>query len=210
MKIYKFLFAALVIAFASQPLQAGIVLSPANANFEAGDTSGWQTFPTANSTFGAINSPAADVFAGTFSGRIENLATGSAHVIKLPNMGAGVVTPGQEITISFQAKGSGVNGGVTNAEFFSELAGGGTSKTEILGNGPLALTDTYQLFSFNTTAGTDVSGGVTLQFAVATGAAVGSTSTLFLDNISVSAVPEPSSMALLGLSGFGLAFRRRR
>ena len=181
-----------------------------NGNFETGNTSGWTSFPSGNSTFAAINSPLSDVFAGAFSGKLENLATGSAAVIKQANLGVGVVLPFQQITISFWAKGSGAAGGVQFAEFFSEISGGGTSSSAILGGGPLALTDTYTLYQFTTTTGSNVTGGVTLQFNAATGANVGSRSTIFVDNVSVSAaIPEPSSTLLI-LGGLGMVASRRR
>ena len=70
----------------------------------------------------------------------------------------------------------------------------------------------WQPFSFSVVAGPDVSGGVTLQFAAVTGGADGSTSVLFIDNVSVStgAIPEPTAATLLGLGGLGLMIRRRR
>ena len=79
-----------------------------------------------------------------------------------------------------------------------------------MGGAPLILTSSYQPFNFAVNAGPDVSGGLTLQFNAATGAVTGSTSELFIDNVSVSVVPEPSSLALLGLSGLALLFRKRR
>lgn len=178
-----------------------------NGGFEAGDTSDWVSFPTANSTFSVTN----DAASGTFAGTVFNNDLASAHVIKQANLGIGLVQPGDEIQISFKAKGDFVVGGVLFAEFFSELDGGGTSKSEILSGGPLfvAPESNYQMFSFTTTAGPDVSGGVTLQFAIATGGATGSTAVAFIDDVSVFRVPAPGATALLGMGGL-LAMRRRR
>ena len=98
------------------------------------------------------------------------------------------------------------------AELFSEIAGGGVSKPEILGGGPLALDpdpDTWKQFVFNTTTGPDVSGGLTLQFNAATGGADGSFSELFVDNISIQVVPVPAAVWLFG-SALGLLGWMRR
>ncbi len=137
---------------------------------------------------------------------------GTPWPVKQANIGVGIVQPNQAITISFDAKGEGVNGGVVFAELFSELAGGGTSASEILGGAPLALDGVnYQSYVFNTVTGSDVSGGVTLQFNAATGAVTGSTSRVLLDNVSVTVIPEPASLSLLFGSALGLlgCLRRR-
>ncbi|MFT5424594.1 MAG: hypothetical protein ACI89L_002390, partial [Phycisphaerales bacterium] len=148
-----------------------------NGGFETGDTSGWEYFPTPASTFFADGS---DSHTGTFMGSLENLTEGTAAVIKQANMGVGIVTPGEVITISFWAKSINGIGGVNFAEFFSELDGGGTSKSEILGGAPLfAPSDVWTFYSFTTTAGPDVGGGVTLQLTSTTGAIIGSTSQFF-------------------------------
>ncbi len=204
---FKFALAVFATLFAST-VQADII--------------GWQYFASGNSTFGVTT----DAASGMFAGVLDNQASGSAALIKQANVGVGIVTPGQQITIRFDAKGDGVNGGVHFAEFFSEIDGGGVSSSVILGGGPLFPPPTsggYQSYSFMTTTGAIVSGGVTLQLVATTGANIGSTSRLQIDNVSILAggvelainggfetIPEPTSAALLALGGVGLLLRRRR
>ncbi|MEJ2534772.1 MAG: hypothetical protein P8008_04735, partial [Gammaproteobacteria bacterium] len=72
------------------------------------------------------------------------------------------------------------------AELFSELSGGGTSKAEILGGGaPLAPTTDWATYSFDTTLGPDVSGGVTLQLKVGCGGVEGCGADVYFDNVSI-------------------------
>lgn len=202
----KTMIATTVLAAITGTAAAGIELTT-NGGFETGDTTGWQYFPTPASTFGVDSS---SPYAGSFNGNLENLTDGSAAIIKQANIGIGLVNAGDEITISFWAKGINANGGVNFAEFFSEIDGGGTSSSEILGGAPLFASDTdWTFYSFTTFAGPDVSGGVTLQFTATTGANIGSTSQLLLDNVSVTVIPTPASAALLGLGGL-VATRRRR
>ena len=177
-----------------------------NGGFETGDTSGWVEFPTANSTF-TITS---DANSGSWAAEVFNNDVAAGAVVKQANLGIGVVNPGDLINISFAAKGSFAAGGVAFAEFFSEIDGGGTSSNEILGGGPLNLTSSYQTFNFQTVAGSDVSGGITLQFAAVTGGAPGSTAVLFIDDARVSIVPEPASISVLAAGLFGFILRRRR
>ncbi len=101
------------------------------------------------------------------------------------------------------------NGGVVFAEFFSELDGGGVSQAEILGGGPLFGTADWVTYMFTTTAGPDVSGGVTFQIGAVCGAGAGCLADIFVDNVSVSVAPIPvpaavwlfgSALGLLGLS----------
>lgn len=155
-----------------------------NGDFETGDFTGWVLFPTGPGQ-NTIVSPGAS---GNYAGCIENTVAPSGSVIKNANFGVGVVTPGASVTVSFDARGAGAVGGVAFAELFSEISGGGVSRSVILGGGPLALNanpDVWTSFSFNTTAGSDVSGGLTVQFGAITGAAPGSTSYLCVDNLVV-------------------------
>jgi hypothetical protein len=202
MKIFT---GAILLAAISTPAAAQVELAT-NGDFETGDTSGWQYFPTGDSTF--IADPAAPPF-GSFNGNLRNIATGSAAVIKQANLGIGQVDAGDEVTISFWARAFNTAGGVNFAEFFTELDGGGTSSSQILGGAPLSVTENWQQFSFITTAGPDASGGLTLQFTATTGANIGSISELQLDEVSVTIVPAPAAATALALTGL-VAMRRRR
>jgi len=198
------LCSTIVILAATSISSAGIELTN-NGGFESGNLDGWESFPSSNSMFDLSN----DSFSGNFAGEVNNLASGSSAVVKQANLGVGVVGAFQDVTISFWAMGLGEVGGVSFAEFFSEIDGGGVSSSELLGGAPLFVTSDWQFYSFDTTTGADVSGGVTLQFAAVTGANIGSTMQLFIDDVSVSIVPAPSSAALLGLGGLFTSRRRR-
>ena len=178
-----------------------------NGGFEAGDTSGWADFTVPTQSFLA----GGDAATGSFAGEIFNNVITSGAVVKQANVGIGTVNPGDEIQISFKAKGDFLNGGVLFAEFFSEIDGGGTSSAQILSGGPLFVASEadYQTFNFTVFAGPDVSGGITLQFAAVTGGAQGSFALAKIDDVSIFRVPTPATASLLGLGGLA-AMRRRR
>lgn len=176
----------IITAAAAALLVAGVPQASAteNGDFETGDFSGWVQFPTGPGQQ-TIVSPGAS---SNYAGCIDNTVAPSGSVIKNANFGIGVVTPGTAVSIFFDARGAGAVGGVAFAEFFSEISGGGVSAAEILGGAPLALNadpNVWTSFSFTTTAGPDVSGGLTVQFGAITGAAAGSTSLLCVDNLVV-------------------------
>jgi hypothetical protein len=158
-----------------------------NGDFEAGDTSGWEFFPN-DGTFAATM---AQSNGGAWSGNLVASVPGgggppSFPVIKQANIGIGTVQPNSTATISFDLFGSVSGaGGVFFAEFFSELSGGGTSSSVILGGGPLFPTGTWTNYTFNTPTGNDVSGGVTLQLKADCGANPGCTVDAYIDNVSV-------------------------
>lgn len=178
-----------------------------NGDFETGDTSGWADFTVPTQSFLA----GGDAASGAFAGEIFNDVLGSGAVVKQANVGIGLVNPGDEIQISFRAKGDFLTGGVLFAEFFTELAGGGTSSAEILSGGPIFVNSQadYVDFNFTVFAGPDTSGGITLQFVAATGAAQGSFALAKIDDVSIFRVPTPATATLLGLGGLA-AMRRRR
>lgn len=188
---------------ASLATSASAIELTTNGGFEAGDTSGWADFTLPAQTFVTTN----DANSGGFAAVITNEVDGQPAVVKQANLGIGVVNPGDTVTIEFAAKGMGTEGGVAFAEFFSEIDGGGVSASEILSGAPLALSNAWQTFSYTAVAGPDVSAGVTLQLNAVAAAIIGSTSVLYIDDVSVSVVPEP---AALGLATAGLLVLRRR
>jgi hypothetical protein len=185
---------------------SAIELANANRGFEAGDTSGWASFPTANSTFLSTG----DSSVGSFAGVVNNPDSASNAVIKQANVGIGTVLPNQTLYISYDLKGDFGVGAQAVVEFFSELDGGGTSSASILNIVPTS-SSLYTSYMHTVVTGPDVSGGVTLQFGAQTAAIQGSTAQIFVDNVSINTeIPEPTSAALIGLGSLGLLARRRR
>lgn len=182
--------------------QAGSVL---NGGFETGDFSNWETLGTGDSVF-EISS---DSNTGSWAAYVRNDADASAALLKQTGIGAGSIQGGDMITVTFSAKGAAGVGGVFFAELFSVNAAGGVTQSEILGGAPIFFSDTYQTYSFDTTAALDVSGGLTVQFGAITGAEPASFSEFYIDDISVSFVPAPGALALLGLGGLVTTRRRR-
>ena len=108
------------------------------------------------------------------------------NLIKNANLEAGNLTPGASVTVTWDMRGSlSGAGGVVFVEFFSELSGGGTSKAEIYTGGPLTPTADWQSFTWDTTLGPDVSGGVTLQLKTSCGPVEGCGVDAYFDNVSI-------------------------
>ena len=164
-----------------------------NGDFETGDKTGWTEFLNNGSfTVSGVNTNG-----GSWSGNLVASVPGgggppSFPVIKQANIGVGSVVPNGTVTVQFDLNGSLAGaGGVVFAEMFSEISGGGTSKSEIITGAPLFpvgpndWTAGWVSYSFNLTLGPDVSGGVTLQLKTDCGANPGCTVDLFIDNVSV-------------------------
>jgi hypothetical protein len=159
-----------------------------NGDFETGDLSGWTSFATENN--GTFEVSTAQANGGLYSGLViadvDGIGSPSFPVVKQANIGVGTVTPNTSVTITFDLYGSVAGaGGVVFAEFFSELSGGGVSKSEILGGGPLFPNGTWTTYSFTTTTGNDVSGGVTLQLKADCGGNSGCKIDAYFDNVTV-------------------------
>ena len=137
------------------------------------------------------------------------------NVIKNANLAAGLLTPGAAVTVEWDMYGTLTGaGGVIFVELFSELDGGGVSKAEIFGNGPLNPQSGWNHYVWNTTLGPDVAGGVTLQLKTSCGPVEGCGVDAYFDRISittdVSAVPVPAAVWLFGSGLLGLVGVARR
>jgi len=192
-------------------VDASVIEMTTNGGFEDGDLTGWTQFESSpgQQTVTTVNPKS-----GTYAGEIDNNVSGTASLWKQANLYAGSLTPFQSVTVSFDARGSAsVPGGVGFAELFSEIDGGGVSKNEILGGGPIGINadpNTWTHFSYTTTLGSDVSGGVTLQLTATTPAEGGATMTMWYDNVSImgDVVPEPASVLMIGFGVFLIVLRR--
>ena len=165
--------ALVVVALGATVAHADPVDISVNGGFEAGTFDGWSLFPSGDDQF-TIVSPGSE---GDYAACIQNDVAATAALMKNANVGIGVVEPGMEVSIAFDARGSLAAGAVAFAEFFSELGGG-----------PLALAAdpaVWTPFAFTTTTGPDVSGGVTLQLTATTGADPASVANVYYDNVSI-------------------------
>ena len=107
--------------------------------------------------------------------------------IKLANVGVGVVTNNQALTVSFWTKTVEQTGAVPFfSQLFTEQSGGGASKTDFLIQPPTFLTvGDWQEHSFNVTLGPDASAGVSLLFKADCGATPGCVLEVFIDDVSI-------------------------
>lgn len=159
-----------------------------NGGFETGTFDGWEQFPGGGGVQAIVtDNPSSGTYAARLNIPVRGPGDGGVdNLIKNSNLEAGNLTPNASVTVSFDMRGtlSGA-GGVVFAELFSELSGGGTSKAEILSGAPLAPNATWTPYSFNTTLGPDVNGGVTLQLKVGCGGVEGCGADIYFDNVSI-------------------------
>ncbi|MEM6513552.1 MAG: carbohydrate binding domain-containing protein [Pseudomonadota bacterium] len=158
-----------------------------NGDLETGDQSGWVNNPQD----GSIEVVDTEAASGVYSLNISTSYSGTGPapappIAKQERVGAGSVNPDEQITISFDLKGTAGAGGVLNVELFSEIDSGGVSASVLLESIGAVPAD-WQTFTYTPTTGSDVSGGVTLQFAAACGPVENCAVDVFIDNVVITA-----------------------
>ncbi len=88
-----------------------------NGDVETGDLTGWTTFD---------NSGTFTIVMGNGGGSAINIKAQDVPApgnptLKQANIGIGTVTPGSQVTVTFDWKGTAANGGVFNVVLFSEV-----------------------------------------------------------------------------------------
>jgi len=203
---------ALSLSLFTVATQAAIVELADNGGFETGDFTGWTVLPSGGGTLVVSTLGPAS---GTYSANLSPPAAPVSEIIRQERKGMGVVMPGQTVTVVFKARGTLSNGGVANAEFFSQDSGGGVTATMLLGGAPLGLNadpDVWTTFSFTPVAANDVSGGITLQLLASCAPIAGCRADVYFDDVSITvqAIPIPAAIWLFGSGLLGLVGIARR
>jgi hypothetical protein len=152
-----------------------------NGDVESGDLTCWTTFD--NGGVIQVSSPGAG--ASGFAVNVDASGKPIGVTLKQANLGAGELTPGQTVRVSFDWRGSATAGGVVNIVLFSEVDGGGVSQTDPIQGGGVFPADWTTVGPVDITIGPDVSGGITLEITAICGGDAGCESNLFIDNVSI-------------------------
>ena len=160
-----------------------------NGDLETGDETGWTNFDNDGTVAVSTDNPSS----GTYSLNINVVYAGggaptpAAPTAKFERIAVGTVQANQALTVSFDIRGTITQPGAGfNIQFFTETAGGGPSKEEFLGGGPVtASIPNWETRTYNITTGPDASGGITLQFNAACGPVDGCAQDMYIDNVSI-------------------------
>jgi hypothetical protein len=208
--ISKFIGSAVALVFiAGQVSAQNLVLNP---GFETGDTTSWLVLGAASGASVTVqsgdNGPSDP---GSYNAFMTNSIAASNLALQ-QSTAVGDAIPGT-VNYSFDMKGSvSANGGVFFVHIWDINSTGG-----VIDQGPGLLGPYFP----STTSWTTITGSFTapatvnhleVEFDCTTGAAAGSVEAVHVDNVSLSQVPEPTTVTLVGLGLVGgiWGLRRRR
>ena len=143
---------------------------------------------------------------GSFSANLNNTTeANNANVQQQTAFGS--ITPGTEYTLGFWAQAEYGVGGIGQAQVaFMNSTGGILPGSPQFINIPTSAA--YANFTQNFTAPANAS-ALFLAFNAVTGAVAGSTSHVFVDDVSFAPIPEPTALSLAAIGAAGLLRRRR-
>ena len=207
----------LMASFAALTASADVLL---NGGFESGTdnvATDWSAMVGPNGTAGRS---AASPQSGSFSAYIEfdnlnNSAAGAAYFLE-QNLGANTIDNSKNYSLSFSAKTDTTD--FTGVDIFYQIFwldqdgsdGGGVKGeilTELIG---LGINTDYQVFEATDLDVPDTADSFLVRFQVSAGAVDGIIQGLYVDNASLSAVPEPSTFGFVVVMGVLTVCRRRR
>ena len=219
----RFMVAAAAMTFAGG---ANAALSVSDGDFESSPTPDFGG-TAGQDVVGWFEGDAADfadwVFPGPFAGSggiVTKAAAGSSSTGYIyQSLGTQGAADPDQIAIQFDSLDRFGNAGAfstINISLFSSngsfVAADGTDPDGAAGLTQIGSTYSSSTFGLNQTTGFyDLSGladGTEVYLRI--GLILGSNSEAFVDNVSVTAIPEPSSLALLGLGALAVGVRRRR
>ena len=198
---------------------ANIILNPGFEIGSGADAADWAEILGGPSGYvrRSSGSPASGDFAAHMGfDHIVNPAAGGSYYIE-QNQGANSVNNTLKYDLRFVAKADSTD--FTGTDMFYQLQwldqdashGGGVKGETLTRLNGLGLNTSYQPFSLldiNVPSGAD---SFLLRFQVAAGAVAGVANGMWVDNVSLTAVPEPASWCLLSAVGLlSLAHRRRK
>jgi hypothetical protein len=199
---------AALVFVAGQVSAANLVLNP---GFETGDLTSWSVFGAGSGASVTVQTPDNGPSApGSFNAYMTN-SIAAANLALQQSTAVGDAIPGL-VNYSFDMKGSvSANGGVFFVHIWDINSTGG-----VIDQGPGLLGPYFP----STSSWTTITGSFTapanvnhleVEFDCTTGAAAGSAEAIHVDNVSLSQVPEPTTLTLVGLGMVAavLGLRRR-
>jgi beta-glucanase (GH16 family) len=150
-----------------------------NGDIEAGDLSSWTTAENG----GSITADNTQDGGGTWSVHVV-AGPGNNPSISLADLAVGTVMSGDTIDVSFDMCGSAASGGVIFPALLSEFGGGTGADRTTLETIASPLSE-WTRYNYSATAGSNVTGGVSLQFDVVCGAVASCAADVYFDNVSI-------------------------
>lgn len=206
---------ALAMLIMTGSAQAAVVDIAQNGGFETGDFTGWAQYPSGGTTQTITTTNPAG---GTYAANLNIPAGAGAvnNVLKQERLldGTGLLSEGDVISYSFDARGTALDGGVLFLENFCETAGPLCGQDLTVIN----TTSNWQTFTGNFTLGAAPAGftvdAYTMQFAAVCGAAATCEADYYFDNVVITAdiapIPVPAAVWLFGSALGMLGWMRRR